>query len=132
MWDYGYFQGIGDSKKYGFKKNFKLAKQIEQPVCNDRQQSYEVDELYTKVSGKPSWISYTINRHTKQIISFVIGSSSKENLAYIINKLLSLSPKNIYTDKLPQYKSLIPVTIHNNARFQTNSIERFSLNIRTH
>lgn len=123
---------LGIAKNTVSKRILKLAKQIKQPLYNDRQQSYEVDELYTKVAGKPCWVSYAINRHTKHIISFVIGNRSKEHLAHVINKLILLNPKRIYTDKLPQYKSLIPMTIHNNARFQTNRIERFNLNLRTH
>lgn len=110
----------------------KIAKQIRRPIYIEHQQSYEVDELYTKVAGKPCWISYAINRQSKQIISFILGNRSKENLACVINSLLLLNPKKIYTDKLVQYSSLVPKPIHNNARFQTNRIERLNLTLRTH
>lgn len=100
-----------------------MVNQIEQPQYKERQQSYEVDEFHTKVEGRLCWISYDLSRGTKQIMSFFIGNSSKDNLLNVINDLLLLSPKRIYTDRLPQYKSLIPVAIHKNARFQTNRIE---------
>ena len=99
MWDHGYLQGIGNSKKHGLKKNLEIGK--------------------TNQAASIQWLP-------------VIGNRSKEHLAHVINQLLTLSPKRIYTDKLVQYNSLIPVTIHNNAWFRTNGIERFNVNIRIH
>src|SRR5690606_22486552 len=79
---------LGIAKNTVSKRILLLANQIERPQYKERQQSYEVDELHTKVSGRPCWISYAINRHTKQIMSFVIGNRSKENLCNVINELL--------------------------------------------
>jgi len=105
---------------------------INRPVIDEINQSYEVDELHTKVNKQRCCITYAINRKTKQVIDFVIGNLTKENLAKVIETVLHLTPKRIYTDKLITYKSIIPSSIHNTARYQTNRIERFNLNLRTH
>lgn len=120
------------SKNTVIKRVLKISGQIQKPPIHEIFQTYEMDELYTKVNGKQYWVSYAINRKTKQVINYVVGSRSTGNLKNVVHSLLPLNPKRIYTDKLAHYHSLIPEPIHNNARFQTNRIERFNLNLRTH
>ncbi len=120
------------SKNTVNRRILRMAAQIKTPVYSESFQSYEMDELCTKVLGKQCWVNFAINRRTKQVINFVVGGRSNDNLVKVVDTLLHLSPKRIYTDKLINYYSLIPRCIHNNSRFQTNHIERFNLNIRTH
>ena len=77
-----------------------------------------------------NYITYAINRATKQIITFVAGRRSKENIKKVIDKLLFLKPRKIYTDRLNIYPSLIPKSIHKVFRFHTNIIERNNLTLR--
>ena len=109
-----------------------MAENIRKPFIYESQQVYEMDELCTKVNGKQCWVSYAINRKSKQVIGFVVGDRSNGNLIKVVNSLLCLNPKRIYTDSLINYYGLLPSNVHNNARYQTNRIERFNLNLRTH
>jgi IS1 family transposase len=51
-------------------------------------------------------------------------------LGRVLDKLSDA--KRIYTDKLRQYKTLIPAAIHRTTNRGTNHIERNNLTIRTH
>lgn len=93
---------------------------------------YEVDELYAPVRGKLCFIIYAINRATREVIDYVIGSRTKKNIGKVIKKLLSLSPKRIYTDKLPLFTYIIPKAVHRIFQYKTNRIERKNLTLRTH
>ena len=131
--------GISDiSRILNISKNtikrriLKISKSINRPVFNEQLQSYEVDEMFTKINSKKSWITYAINRKTKEVINFVVGRKTNENIAKVINSVLLLNPKKIYTDKYPAYKTLIPKELHCSKRYQTNRIERFNLTLRTH
>lgn len=118
------------------RRLFFLSKQIEKPIIKEQQQEYEVDEMQTYVQKKqPSnyvYITYAINKKTRQVIDFIVGRRTKENLAKVINCLLLLNPVKIYTDKLNIYPSLINRNIHSCKRHLTNRIERMNLTIRTH
>ncbi len=109
---------------------------LQPSLIKESNQVYEVDEMQTFIKeNKPSnyvYITYAINRATKQVIHFVTGSRTKEMLEQVINKLLQLNPKRIYTDGLNSYPSLIPKPIHRVFRYHTNSIERNNLTLRTH
>jgi Transposase and inactivated derivatives, IS1 family len=118
------------------RKIFQIANGIVKPIIYETQQEYEVDELCTFIkSNKPCnyvYIAYAINKRTKRVIDFVIGQRSKEILRPFIDKLLALSPKKIFTDKLNTYTSLIPASVHRCYEYCTNRIERFNLTLRTH
>lgn len=96
--------------------------------------SYEMDEMYSFVGNKENqaWITYAIERQSRQVVDFVIGNRPKENLAQVVNKVLSKNPKRIYTDHLNIYPTLIPKSIHKPSRFMTNWIERMNLTLRIH
>jgi insertion element IS1 protein InsB len=112
----------------------KNAFKVKQPVFNEAGQAYEVDELYTYIGRKsnPCYIIYAMNRKTKQVIDFVCGARNKENIEKVIKKLLDLSPKRIYTDKLNIFASIIPGCLHRTFQYRTNHIERKNLTLRTH
>lgn len=113
-----------------------IANKVTNPQLLERNQVYEVDEMWTYVSGckerNVKWITYAINRTTSQVVDVVIGSRNKENLAKIINKLKLLYPKKIITDKLAIYKNLVRPIKHDTRRYRNNKIERSNLTLRTH
>jgi insertion element IS1 protein InsB len=107
---------------------------LKTPDHTETKQVYEMDELYTYIGRKdrPCYIMYAINRRTKRVIDYVCGARNKANIDKIVQTLLNLSPKRIYTDKLNIFSTLIPATLHRTFRYRTNSIERKNLTLRTH
>lgn len=91
-------------------------KTINSPVSPETNQIYEADEMQTYIDKRQIscfvYITYAINRKTKQIIDFVTGKRSKEVIGKLINKLITLSPGKIYTDGLNIYPGLIPKPMH--------------------
>ena len=112
----------------------KIANDIHVPWYSEYGQEYQVDEMWTFIGeNKPSnfvWITYAINRKTKDIISYKVGSRSKNCLNTVTDCLLDLYPKKIYTDKWKAYPALIPNEVHSTVRYKTNLIERMNLTIR--
>jgi len=110
------------------------AKSIQNPLKFKPLSSYEMDEMYTFIGNKSdeTWISYAIERESKQVVDFVVGSRSKVNLNQIVQKVLSMDPKRVYTDRLNIYPGIIPKALHRPTRFMTNTIERLNLTLRTH
>lgn len=113
-----------------------IAMNIRKRNTDERKQVYEIDEMLTYVGrNRPSnyiWITYAINRQTKEVIDFIVGRRTKENLNIIVEKVLKLRPIRIYTDGLNIYESLIHKSIHKVQRFKINHIERKNLTLRTH
>ena len=111
-----------------------ISKTISTPVFTETKQVYEVDEMQTFIGrNHPScykYITYAINRTTKSIIDFIVGGRTKENIRKVIDKVLALNPRKIYTDGLNIYPSLIPTAIHCKFQYHTNTIERNNLGIR--
>lgn len=109
---------------------------ITKPIYCETNQQYEVDEIWTYVGkNKPSnyvWITYAINKKTRNVIDVVIGNRNKENLGKIINSLKALNPKKICTDRLNSYPNLIKPIGHEIKPHSTNRIERANLTLRTH
>ena len=97
-------------------------------------QSYEMDEMHSFVGDKErqTWITYAIERTSKKVVDFVVGSRNKENLAHVVKRVLANNPKRIYTDYLNIYPTIIPKLLHKPSRYMTNSIERLNLTLRTH
>jgi len=73
-----------------------------------------------------------INKLTGKVISFCIGRRNKENIKKAVDSILKLNPRKIFTDGLNVYPGLIPEKIHRVFVYNTNKIERFNLNLRTH
>jgi IS1 family transposase len=111
-----------------------ISKTIAAPCLSEANQVYEVDEIQTYVGrNHPScykYITYALNRSTKSVIDFIVGARTKECIRKVIDKVLALNPRKIYTDGLNIYPSLIPAAIHHNFQFRTNTIERNNLTIR--
>ena len=95
---------------------------------------YEVDELCTYVGhkGKRRWVISAISKSTGQVIDVQVGTRSMKNLGLVVKKLLALSPKAIFTDRLNIYASLVPGELHKVKVRGINKIERYHLNLRTH
>lgn len=118
------------------RKILKIAEDIQPPVYTETNQKYEVDELQTFVirnhTSCYTYVAYAINRVTKKIIDFVVGARTKVNINRVIQRLLLLQPKRIYTDGLNIYPSLIPAAIHHVQAYRINVIERNNFTIRDH
>ncbi len=114
----------------------KISQQIQPPSFNEFGCKFEVDEMWTYIGRNTPknyiWISYALERKTKSIIDFCVGSRSIKNIKPILDKVLVTKPKRIYTDKLPLYLNLIPIEIHKRFQYCTNKIERMNLNLRMH
>lgn len=97
-------------------------------------QSYEMDELKTFIQrkDKPVWIAYAIRRETGEVVDFRVGNRSNKTLGSVIDTLLLSQPKIIHTDKLMNYRQLIPVFLHRTKAYGINHIERHNLSMRTH
>jgi IS1 family transposase len=116
------------------RRIYKISQTIIPPAISETNQVYEVDEMHTYIGRRHSssyvYITYAINRATKVVTGFIIGSRTKETIGKLIEKLLVLQPRKIYTDGLNIYPSLIPSKIHCCFRYKTNIIERNNLSIR--
>lgn len=116
------------------RRLFHYSKTISAPAITETKQVYEVDEMQTYIGKRTTscytYITYAINRTTKQVIDFVVGKRSQEVIAKLITKVLSLAPRKIYTDGLNIYPGLIPKHIHRCFQYRTNIIERNNLTIR--
>jgi len=111
----------------------RIVKEIKMPEINEVGQSYEIDELRTYCGNKRNelWLIYAINRCSKQIINFVVGRRTKENIAVVVSLIQKRQPKTIYTDRLNIYETLISKSIHKIYSRCTNYIERKNLTLRT-
>ena len=122
------------SAKTVLSRILKISKTIKPPYFQKPGCKFEVDELWSFTGNKENltWITYAIERETRIVIDFIVGSKSKENIRPLVNKVLLLQPNTIYTDRLNIYPSLIPKEIHKRFQYCTNKIERMNLTLRTH
>ncbi|PQJ81022.1 IS1 family transposase [Polaribacter porphyrae] len=122
------------SNKTVLSRMLKISKQIKIPYFNKFGCKFEVDEIFIRIGNKDvrNYLTYAIEQNTKNVISFTVGSRNTENLRFVIDKILLLHPKRIYTDKLNIYPTIIPKEIHKRFQYCTNRIERMNLNLRTH
>ena len=65
------------------------------PIFDEKNQSYEIDELRTYCGNKANevWIIYAINRKTKRIIDYFIGRRTKENIKKGSRFLIEINPQ---------------------------------------
>src|SRR5690606_4596843 len=96
--------------------------------------SYEIVDLCTfvKCKRKRIWIVFDFVRETKKIVSFIVGARTNLTLSKVVCNVLKEKLVDVYTDRLKNYRSLIPQCIHKTVRFGTNNIERENLALRTH
>ncbi|RZJ49780.1 MAG: IS1 family transposase [Flavobacterium sp.] len=110
-----------------------IAKQIKKPnLCFCKE--YELDELCTYVKSKPRkrWIVYAIRKDTKEVVDFSIGSRTNRTLRKVTDTLILSDAAKVFTDKLPNYKYLLPSSMPSTNYRGTNHIERKNLTLRTH
>ncbi len=110
-----------------------IAKAIEKPIISFNK-SYEVDELctYCKCKTKLLWVVYALQKDTKQVVEFAVGSRTKATLQKVVSTLCMSDATKINTDKLNLYGFIIPQAMHNTKQYGTNNIERKNLSLRTH
>ncbi|MBX2916852.1 MAG: IS1 family transposase [Cyclobacteriaceae bacterium] len=112
----------------------RITKAIQKPYSFLRNRIYEIDELWTYIGKKTNevWIMYMIDRHTKSVIDFRVGSRTKENIQTLTGQVLYMHPKRICTDGLNIYRSLVPGEVHHTGQLSARHIERKNLSMRTH
>jgi len=122
------------SNKTVLSRMLKISKQIKVPYFNKLGCKFEIDEMWSFIGNKKNvtWITYVIERETRNVIDFFVGRKTKETIRPLVNKVLLLEPNKIYTDRLNIYPSLIPKKIHKRFQYCTNKIERMNLTLRTH
>jgi IS1 family transposase/transposase-like protein len=110
-----------------------LSRNIKPPLMRFGR-SYELDEMRTYVGNKDNiyWVIYAIDKLTKEIVLLRVGKRNKTTVKKVTDLLLLSNPKEIYTDKLGLYKTLIPSYIHKTKKGGINHIERKNLTLRTH
>lgn len=115
------------------RRYLQIVDSIKAPAISYNQE-YEVDEMrfYIRKKTNPMWLVCALEKSKRQIISFYVGRRNNTTLNAVVKTLLFSNATTIHTDKLLNYKSLIPNPIHSTKIFGTNHIERFHLNIRTH
>lgn len=120
------------SKSSVLRKLLLLEKQVTKKRIIETNQEYEVDELYTYTGNKKNecWIIYAMNKATRQVIDFVVGKRTSENVRKVIDALNVLNPKRIFTDRLNIYPGLIDQTKHVASAHRINHIERKNLDLR--
>jgi insertion element IS1 protein InsB len=116
------------------RKIRQIAAGISKPAVPLNRPCFEMDELRTYVGhkGNEYWIAYAICPDTKAVIDFTVGKRSKRTLKAVVNTLLLSGAETIKTDKLNIYQWLIPAHRHVSKVYNTNHIERYNLNLRTH
>lgn len=120
------------SKKTVLSRILKISNQIKSPRFLQTGCKYEIDEVWTFIQRKENftWITYALERKSKNVIAFFVGNKSKEDIKPLIDQVLLLNPGRIYTDRLNIYPSLVPATIHRRFQYCTNIIERNNLTLR--
>jgi insertion element IS1 protein InsB len=115
------------------KRILSIAKAIEKPIVSFNK-TYEVDELRTYYTCKTKllWVVYALQKDTKQVVAFAVGSRTKTTLQKVISTLCMSNATQIDTDKLNLYGFIIPQAIHATKQYCTNNIERKNLSLRTH
>ena len=115
------------------KRLISIAKGISQPPILQGQ-IYEVDEIRSFIKRKNSlvWIVYALDRKSKKVVSYNVGARTNNTLNVVLKSLSLSNAKKIYTDRLKNYKYLIPKSIHRTTLYGTNHIERNNLTMRTH
>ncbi|MGC4128715.1 MAG: IS1 family transposase [Bergeyella sp.] len=114
------------------KRIISIAKNIKRPILSFGN-IYELDEMrfFIRKKNNLQWLVYALDKETKQIANFYIGKRNNRTLNAVVKTLLFSQAKKIYTDKLKNYKYLIPKNLHNTRKNGTNHIERKNLDIRT-
>lgn len=111
-----------------------ISMKIKRPFALLMNKEYEIDELctYVKWKGRRVWVTYAIQRDTKNVVDFIVGGRSRRAMRFVVQTVLLSNPKKVFTDRFKNYLDLIPKQIHSVKRRGTNHIERKNLTLRTH
>jgi insertion element IS1 protein InsB len=113
-----------------------LASKKQKPILNETGQTYEIDEMQTYIKKNCTenylYIVYAINRATRLVVDLAVGKRNTCTIEKVVNSVLKLNPKRVFTDKLNIYPKLIPAKIHRTSNHLINTIERMNLSLRTH
>jgi len=122
------------SSKTVLSRLLKIGNQIQIPYFNKFGCKFEVDEMFVRIKNKEAknYLTYAIEQTEKVVVGFEVGNRNTETIKKVIDKVLLLNPKRIYTDGLNIYPTIIPKEIHKQFQYCTNRIERMNLNLRTH
>ena len=122
------------SRNTVLSRTLKISKQIKVPYFNKFGCKFEVDEMFVRIGNKDAknYLTYAMEQKEKAIVGFSIGKRNTKTIKKVIDKVLLLNPKRIYTDGLNIYPTIIPKEIHKRFQYCTNRIERMNLNLRTH
>ena len=96
------------SSKTVLARILEISKQIKRPHFNSYKGKFEIDEMYVKIISSKirRYLTYAIDKQTKQVISFRVGRRSKEVIKSVVDKVLMLNPKKVHTDKLNNVSSI--------------------------
>jgi len=124
---------LGISTATVIRKIIRISKSLPKPMIMLGKE-YEVDEIctYLRKKSKPLWIVYALCRDTSQVIDFAVGCRTNKTLRLVTETLILSNATKVYTDKLQNYKWLLPREIHSITHHGTNHIERKNLSLRTH
>lgn len=108
-----------------------IAQKIKRPILIYGKR-YELDEMRFYIHKKKNLqlLVYALERETKKVVGFSFGKRTNKTLNTVVKTLLNAKPERIYTDKLANYKFLIPKNFHFTRKYGTNHIERKNLTIR--
>jgi IS1 family transposase len=124
---------LGISKNTVLSRIQSIATRISRPKIYQGKE-YQLDELCTFIGYKRNftWIAYAIRKDSKEVIDFKVGKRTNKTLRSVTTTLILSNPKKIHTDKLKNYRYLIPPELHHSKKYGTNHIERKNLSLRTH
>lgn len=110
-----------------------ISKQIKPPMI-PLNKKFEVDELWTFIGSKTKrrYIAYSLRTDTKEVLRFSVGTRTQNHLKKITEPLVLAQAKGISTDRLKEYRAIIPKKIHKVKQYKTNHIERMNTTLRCH
>jgi IS1 family transposase/transposase-like protein len=112
----------------------RIANSMKSNCTNSTSGIFEIDEVWTYVGKKTNdvWITYSLERGTRNILALSVGGRTRNNLQMVVNSTLAMNPSRLCTDRLNTYRGLVPSNLHLVGLPHTRRIERFNLNLRTH
>ena len=112
----------------------RIAREIQKPNFIPIGKEYQIDELATYLGEKKRriWITYALQNDNRAIIDFAVGSRSLKVMKPVTETVVLSQPKQIFTDKYINYKTLIPEEMHTTKHRCINYIERMNLTLRIH
>jgi len=129
------FRGIASGLEMAVNTVMKVmydeAKKLKEPLVS-KGCVYEVDEM--KAHGKKgkteTWVVYGVERKSKKVLGISVGKRIKTVIKRTTEAIQKTSPKRIYTDGYPTYKSLIPERLHKVSKKMLCHVERKHLTAR--